>query len=42
MPELPDWDNIVRNDYTPHEIVKAAAALPLDFPPGSRFHYSNI
>jgi D-alanyl-D-alanine carboxypeptidase len=41
MPELPDWDTTVRNDVTPQEIIKAASAIPLDFAPGSQFHYSN-
>ena len=32
MPEIADWDNTVRNDATPKEIVKAASALALDSP----------
>lgn len=41
LPELPDWDTIVRSDDTPEEIIKRAGAIPLDFVPGSQFHYSN-
>ena len=41
MPEQPNWDQTVRNDYTPEEIIKSIGAVPLDFTPGTQFHYSN-
>lgn len=34
-----DFDYI--HDYTEEELVRMAGALPLEFPPGSRWNYSN-
>jgi len=31
----------MRHDYTEDELVRQIAALPLDFPPGARWSYSN-
>jgi CubicO group peptidase (beta-lactamase class C family) len=31
----------MRRDYTEDELVKELAALPLDFPPGEKWNYSN-
>ncbi len=41
---IPDWENKnldYRRDYTEDELVKVAMTLPLDFPPGTQWSYSN-
>jgi CubicO group peptidase (beta-lactamase class C family) len=42
---LPDWESRglldLRRDYAPAEFIKVIAAHPLDFPPGTRWSYSN-
>ena len=43
---IPDYDDAghpldPHHDYTDDELVKLAAALPLKFPPGARWSYSN-
>jgi CubicO group peptidase (beta-lactamase class C family)/imidazolonepropionase-like amidohydrolase len=41
---LPDYtadDFDYRRDYTDDDLLRLAAALPLEFPPGSRWNYSN-
>ncbi len=43
--ELPDWEalNLIsyRREYTPREYIDLLAAHPLDFPPGTRWSYTN-
>lgn len=39
---LPDWDEtLARHDYTPRQLVGLVETMPLDFPPGTKSHYSN-
>jgi len=38
---LPDFDSIATEYYSPERLVAIFKDLPLEFPPGSRFSYSN-
>ncbi len=42
---IKDWEGLkyldLRRDYTEEELVKIAMGLPLDFPPGTQWSYSN-
>jgi CubicO group peptidase (beta-lactamase class C family) len=42
---IKDWEGLkyldLRRDYTEDELVKIAMGLPLDFPPGTQWSYSN-
>jgi CubicO group peptidase (beta-lactamase class C family) len=42
---LPDWESKTqfsyRREYTPTEFIKLLAPLPLEFPPGDRWSYTN-
>lgn len=39
--EMPDFESGMRNDYTVPEMIDRFAKEPLDFPPGSQWHYDN-
>jgi CubicO group peptidase (beta-lactamase class C family) len=39
--DLPSFPNIIRNPITPLELIKTFWDLPLEFEPGTKFHYSN-
>ena len=39
--DLPDYDAFARNPHTVEQLVAKFAGLPLDFEPGSDYHYSN-
>ncbi len=39
--DLPDYDVFARNPHTVEQLVAKFAGLPLDFEPGSDYHYSN-
>lgn len=39
---LPEWDELLsRRDYTPAQLVALFRDLPLKFPPGEKYDYSN-
>jgi CubicO group peptidase (beta-lactamase class C family) len=39
--DLPDYDTFARTPHTAEQLVAKFAGLPLDFQPGSDYHYSN-
>jgi len=39
--DLPDFDSIVTETYSPEQLIAVFKDLPLEFSPGSRFSYSN-
>jgi len=39
--DLPDYDTFARSPHTVEQLVAKFASLPLDFQPGSDYHYSN-
>jgi CubicO group peptidase (beta-lactamase class C family) len=39
--DLPDYDTFARSPHTPKELVAKFAGLPLEFQPGTDYHYSN-
>ena len=39
--EMPDFESNMRNDYTVPEMIDHFAKEPLDFPPGTQWHYDN-
>ncbi|MGE5205337.1 MAG: serine hydrolase domain-containing protein [Chlamydiota bacterium] len=39
--DLPDYDTFARSPHTLQELVAEFAGLPLEFQPGSDYHYSN-
>ena len=39
--DLPDYDTFARSPHTIEQLVAKFANLPLDFQPGSNYHYSN-
>jgi len=39
--DLPDYDAFARSPHTTSQLVAKFAGLPLDFAPGSSYHYSN-
>jgi CubicO group peptidase (beta-lactamase class C family) len=39
--DLPDYNEFARSPHTPEQLVAKFANLPLEFPPGSSYHYSN-
>jgi CubicO group peptidase (beta-lactamase class C family) len=39
--DLPDYDTFARSPHTVEQLVAKFAGLPLDFQPGSDYHYSN-
>jgi CubicO group peptidase (beta-lactamase class C family) len=39
--DLPDYDTFARSPHTVEQLVAKFSSLPLDFQPGSDYHYSN-
>ena len=39
--DLPDYDTFARSPHTVEQLVAKFSSLPLDFAPGSSYHYSN-
>jgi CubicO group peptidase (beta-lactamase class C family) len=39
--EMPDFESNMRKDYTVPEMIDHFAKEPLDFPPGTQWHYDN-
>ena len=39
--DLPDYDTFARTPHTVEQLVAKFSSLPLDFQPGSDYHYSN-
>jgi len=39
--DLPDYDTFARTPHTPQQLVAKFAGVPLEFQPGSDYHYSN-
>jgi CubicO group peptidase (beta-lactamase class C family) len=39
--DLPDYDTFARSPHTIEQLVAKFSGLPLDFQPGSNYHYSN-
>jgi CubicO group peptidase (beta-lactamase class C family) len=39
--DLPDYDTFARSPHTIEQLVAKFSSLPLDFQPGSDYHYSN-
>jgi CubicO group peptidase (beta-lactamase class C family) len=39
--DLPDYDTFARTPHTLQQLVARFAGMPLEFPPGSDYHYSN-
>jgi CubicO group peptidase (beta-lactamase class C family) len=38
---LPDFGDMMRDPYTPDDLIAVVSSMPLEFEPGSRFAYNN-